>query len=113
MKSDTSSPKLPTSKTQWEKVIALAPGEDRLPTTAENAARKSAVSVAGGGYAAVCEALAKKRQGQRGPQQKPTKQAVTVRYNAEVIAYFKATGDGWQTRMNDALREWVAEHQTS
>ena len=71
MKSDTSSPKLPTSKAQWEKVIALAPGEDRLPTTAENAARKSAVSVAGGGYAAVCEALAKKRQGQRGPQQKP------------------------------------------
>lgn len=111
MKSDTSSPKLPTSKAQWEKVIALAPGEDRLPTTAENAARKNAVSVAGGGYAAVREALAKKRQGQRGPQRLPTKLAVTVRYNPEVIAYFKATGDGWQTRMNDALREWVAEHE--
>ena len=54
---------------------------------------------------------AKKRQGQLGPQQRPTKLAVTVRYNAEVIAYFKATGDGWQTRMNDALREWVAARQ--
>ena len=66
--------------------------------------------VAGGGYAAVRNALAKKRQGQREPQQKPTKLAVTVRYNAEVIANFKATGAGWQTRINDALREWVAEH---
>lgn len=113
MKSDTSSLKFPTSKAQWEKVIALAPGEDRWPTTAENNARKDVVSVAGGGYAAVRDALAKKRQGQRGPQQKPTKLAVTVRYNPEVIAYFKATGDGWQTRMNDALREWVAEHQSA
>jgi hypothetical protein len=34
-----------------------------------------------------------------------------VRYNAEVIAYFKATGDGWQTRMNDALRERVVARQ--
>ena len=111
MKSDTSSRKLPTSKAQWEKVIALAPGQDRLATSAETSARKNAVNVAGGGYAAVRDALVKKRQGQRGPQQSPTKLAVTVRYNAEVIAYFKATGDGWQTRMNDALREWVAEHQ--
>ena len=113
MKSDTSSPKLPTSKAKWEKVIALAPGEDRLPTTAENAARKNAVSVGGGGYAAVRDALVKKRQGQRKAQHKPAKPAVTVRYNSDVIAYFKASGDGWQTRMNDALREWVAEHQTT
>ena len=68
MKSDTSSPKLPISKEQWEKVIALAPGEDRLPTTAEKIARRNAVSVAGGGHAAVRVALAKKRQGQRGLQ---------------------------------------------
>ena len=113
MKSDTSSPKLHTSKSQWEKVISIAPGEDRLPTTAEKAARKNAVSISGGSYAAVRDALAKKCQGQRGPQQRPTKLAATVRYNAEVIAYFKATGDGWQTRMNDALREWVAEHRTT
>ena len=42
-------------------------------------------------------------------QQKPTKLAVTVRYNPEVIAYFKAIGDGWQTLMNDAMRVWVSE----
>ena len=59
MKSDTASRKLPASKAQWEKVIELAPGKDRQSTIAENAARKNAVSFAGGGYAAVREALAK------------------------------------------------------
>ncbi len=44
-------------------------------------------------------------QGGRGPQRRPTKLAVTMRYNFEVIAYFKAAREGWQTRMNDALRE--------
>jgi uncharacterized protein (DUF4415 family) len=37
-------------------------------------------------------------------------QAVTIRYDADIIAAFKATGAGWQTRMNDALREWLGAH---
>ena len=42
---------------------------------------------------------------------KPTaKQAVTVRYSPEVLAAFKATGAGWQARMNDALRDWLRTH---
>ena len=51
--------------------------------------------------------------GQRGPQKRPTKVPVTVRYSPEVVAYFKATGEGWQTRMNEALREYVAQHRTT
>jgi len=38
------------------------------------------------------------------------KLSVTVRYDADVISAFKATGKGWQTRMNDALREWLDKH---
>lgn len=30
--------------------------------------------------------------------------------DAEVIAAFKATGEGWQTRMNDALKDWLQTH---
>jgi uncharacterized protein (DUF4415 family) len=44
----------------------------------------------------------------RGPGSKPPKQSVTVRFSPEVIDYFRATGNGWQTRMDDALREYVA-----
>jgi len=66
--------------------------------------------VEGGGYPAVRAALAHKRnRGQRGPQQSPTKQLVSVRYSPEVLKYFKATGAGWQTRMDEALLEWVSK----
>ena len=33
------------------------------------------------------------------------KQAIKLRLDAEVVARFKADGEGWQTRMNDALRK--------
>ncbi|MET0267864.1 MAG: BrnA antitoxin family protein [Duganella sp.] len=36
-----------------------------------------------------------------------TKVSTTIRFDAEVLAGFKATGRGWQTRMNDVLREWL------
>lgn len=39
----------------------------------------------------------------RGKQIAPTKQSITIRLSAEVIDAFKATGKGWQTRINDAL----------
>lgn len=51
--------------------------------------------------------------GQRGPQKQPTKVPVTVRYSPEVVEFFKATGEGWQTRMNDALREYVKLHRAA
>ncbi len=42
-----------------------------------------------------------------GTRKEGTKQAVTVRYSPDVLEAFKATGPGWQARMNDALREWL------
>jgi uncharacterized protein (DUF4415 family) len=51
--------------------------------------------------------------GKRGAQKTPVKVAVTVRFSPEVIDYFKSTGDGWQTRMNDALREYVSTHKAA
>ena len=108
MKSSATRKKFPTSPAEWGAVIAASPGKDRLPTAKEEAAWANAVVVKKGGYPAVRAALAeKRRQGQRGPQQAPTKQLVSVRYSPEVLQYFKSTGAGWQTRMNDALLEWV------
>ena len=39
-----------------------------------------------------------------------TKQAVTVRYSPDVLEAFKATGKGWQARMNEALKDWLRTH---
>lgn len=33
------------------------------------------------------------------------KQLLTLRLDPQVIEYFRSTGEGWQTRMNDALRK--------
>lgn len=35
------------------------------------------------------------------------KVSTTICIDADVLAAFQATGDGWQTRMNDVLREWL------
>ena len=39
-----------------------------------------------------------------------TKTQVTLRLDADVVNKFKSSGDGWQTRINDALRSWVQTH---
>ncbi len=44
------------------------------------------------------------------PKSESRKLLVSVRYSPEVVAYFKATGEGWQTRMDEVLRRYVARH---
>lgn len=44
----------------------------------------------------------------RGPQKAPTKQMVTIRFDGPVLDYYRATGAGWQTRMNEDLLRLVA-----
>ena len=46
----------------------------------------------------------------RGPQKSPTKQRITIRLSPEVVTKFRATGRGWQSRMDEALQEWLKRH---
>jgi uncharacterized protein (DUF4415 family) len=46
----------------------------------------------------------------RGPQKAPTKIPTAIRLSPEVIASFKATGRGWQARIDDVLRNFLREH---
>lgn len=46
----------------------------------------------------------------RGSQKAPTKQATTIRLSPDVMAAFKATGAGWQTRIDAALKDWLRTH---
>ena len=43
----------------------------------------------------------------RGKQKAPTKEKVTVRLDADIVAHFRSTGRGWQTRLNEVLRKSV------
>lgn len=46
----------------------------------------------------------------RGKQKAPTKVSTTVRFEKSTIDFFKKTGNGWQTRMNDVLSSYVKSH---
>jgi uncharacterized protein (DUF4415 family) len=40
----------------------------------------------------------------------PPKQVTTIRLSPEVMDAFKATGAGWQTRIDAALKDWLKTH---
>lgn len=39
------------------------------------------------------------------------KVSTTIRFDADILAQLKASGRGWQTRVNDALRDWLKTHK--
>lgn len=39
------------------------------------------------------------------------KDRITIRLSPEVTGYFRATGKGWQTRLDKVLLEYIAKHQ--
>ena len=42
-----------------------------------------------------------------GSRKTPTKEVVTIRLSRDVVEQLRASGPGWQTRVDAALREWV------
>lgn len=45
------------------------------------------------------------------PRSGTAKQLVSVRYSPEVLAFFRASGEGWQARMDAVLKEYVLQHR--
>ncbi|MHB1103187.1 MAG: BrnA antitoxin family protein [Devosia sp.] len=75
-------------------------GEDIPEWTPEDFARARPISE----FPELAEALEHAR-GQRGPQKSPTKEHIGIRLDREVVEHFRATGPGWQSRINDILVE--------
>ena len=44
------------------------------------------------------------------PVSSVTKEQVAIRFDRDVLTAFRAAGPGWQTRMNEALRDWLRTH---
>lgn len=59
------------------------------------------------GQAAAADLVAPKRG--RPPLAEP-KEHVNLRLDADVVRAFRSTGAGWQTRLNQVLREWLRSH---
>ena len=91
-----------TVKTRSGRVLAL-------PTLAEDAAIATGIAQDPDTYEPSDLELSMMRRPGR-PLGSGTKTQVTLRLDADVVAKFKASGSGWQTRINDALKNWVRTH---
>ena len=47
----------------------------------------------------------------RGPQKAPVKQRITIRLSPAVVQQFRKTGDGWQARVDAALKDWLGSRK--
>ena len=47
----------------------------------------------------------------RGPQKAPTKEQINIRLSRPVLEAFRASGAGWQTRIDEALQDWLRTHK--
>ncbi|HKV12941.1 MAG TPA: BrnA antitoxin family protein [Thermoanaerobaculia bacterium] len=104
MKPGTTSKPFPTSPEEIASTIGAAPDRVNDPECPYDPNDPAAVE-------AFWKDATVRRTGQRGPGKKPKKVLLSVRYSPEVVDYFKSTGEGWQTRMDEALKEWMASHR--
>ena len=58
----------------------------------------------------VPEIVAEYRRSRGRPPSEKKKVLLSVRYSQEVVDYFRSTGEGWQTRMDAVLKEWIEQH---
>lgn len=79
-------PDTPLTDKEWQALGPAMQGIEELPDAAKKAVRKSMRG--------------------RPPVEHP-KEKVTVRLDADLLAELRASGPGWQTRLNDAIRKWL------
>lgn len=65
-------------------------------------------------FAALPALLQSKLTSLRGrPKAAVTKERISIRLSPEVVEKFRASGDGWQTRIDTALKEWLETHHNA
>jgi uncharacterized protein (DUF4415 family) len=94
--------------TDWDRVKAMTDADiyydDDSPATTEDDWNEAFVS-----HSAI-ELHAEMTRRVRGEGKNPLKEQIAIRFDADVLKAFRATGKGWQTRMNEALKDWLKEH---
>ncbi len=90
-----------TIKTRTGRVLAM-------PTPEEDAAINAGIAQDPDTYELGVAEFKQLRRGR--PLGSGTKVQVTLRIDEDVVEKFKASGSGWQTRINEVLKSWVQSH---
>ena len=96
------------SRTDWDRVKRGIAEDAPIPYNPKDGPYDPNDDAAVGAY----WASATIRRG-RGPQKAPTKEAISIRLMPDVLEYFRATGDGWQGRINGVLSQYVKRRRDS
>lgn len=96
---------LPTIKTRSGRVLIVPTPEEDAAITAAAIADPDAMPFTDAEWAQVKPLVRRGR-----PLGSGTKVQVTLRLDVDVVERLKSTGAGWQTRANNALRNWVKRH---
>jgi uncharacterized protein (DUF4415 family) len=59
-------------------------------------------------FSGLPESLQAKLRGR--PKLAVTKERISIRLSRDVVEQFRASGDGWQTRVDAALKDWLKSH---
>ena len=94
-----------TIKTRSGRVLTLPTPEEDAAITAAAMSDLDALPFTDADWALVKPLVRRGR-----PLGSGTKTQVTFRLDADIVDKFRASGDGWQTRINDALKSWVQTH---
>ena len=94
-----------TVKTRSGRLLTLPTPDEDAAITAAAMSDPDAVPLTDAEWAQVKPSVRRGR-----PLGSGSKTQVTLRLGVEVVEKFKASGDGWQTRINDALKTWIQSH---
>ncbi len=81
-----------------------------LPTAAEEAAINAGIAADPDTRELSAREFARARRVGR-PRAEVTKERITIRLSRDVVGRFRATGAGWQTRVDSALKDWLKTHR--
>jgi uncharacterized protein (DUF4415 family) len=81
-----------------------------LPTPEEDAAINAGIAADADTYELSNTEFSQLKRIGRPRAATPHKVPTTIRFDADVLAALKASGKGWQTRVNEAVRDWLKTH---
>ena len=81
-----------------------------LPTPEEEAAINAGITADPDTYELTDEEFVNLKPAGGLPNSASTTVFTAIRLDAEVLAAFKSSGQGWQARINTVLKEWLSNH---
>ena len=92
-------------KTKSGRLVELPSPEEDAAITAAAMSDPDSIPFTDEEWAAVRPSIRRGR-----PLAEVTKERITIRLSREVVEQFRASGDGWQTRVDAALKDWLKTH---